>query len=131
MAEFKAGDPVIIFKHRTRYDTFPADGYEAAVIKVGRKYATAAYVRQRAAYPAGPVTETIEFDMETGRERGGTSNYGRYVRTPEQVELDRRLSAAMSVLTNLRIRLERKFTLEQIEALAQVARTFADPAQEG
>ena len=106
----------------------PDGGYRATVVKVGRKYATATYIRQRTAYPAGPVEETFEFDMTTGREKGSTSNYSSRAETPEQVELTARKSAAELVLRDRKIRLDfgHGLTLEQIEALAEIVKTFGD-----
>lgn len=130
MSDIKVGDEVRILKHSTRYSSFPEDGYTGTVTKVARKYATAAYVRQRTAYPAGPVEETVEFDMQTGRVRDNSANYGIYVQTAEQYEHDQRRSAAMAVLTAHHIELKlghaRSFTLEQIEALAEVVKTWED-----
>ena len=130
MTDIKVGDEVRILKHRTRYDSsFPEDGYTGTVTKVARKYAKATYVRQRTAYPPGPVEETIEFDMETGKVREGTdygSNYNLYVRTAEQHEREQRQSAASAVLFARKIRLDYShgLTLEQIEALAEVVKSW-------
>lgn len=130
MTEIKVGDEVRILKHRSRHDSFPEDGYTGIVTKVARKYATATYTRQRTAYPAGPVEDTVEFDMQTGkvRERGDyASNYSLYVRTAEQYEADQRHNAAFAALRERGVLLEtarHPFTLEQIEALAEVVKTW-------
>lgn len=126
MANIKVGDEVRVLKHRNRYDSFPEDGYTGTVTKVARVYATATYVRQRTAYPPGPVEETVEFDMQTGRLRGSSTSYGVYVKTAEQYEHDERCSVAESLLASRRIRLDFRhgLTLEQIEALAEVVKTW-------
>jgi hypothetical protein len=126
MADIKVGDEVRVLKHRNRYSSFPAEGYAGTVTKIARKYATATYTRQRTAYPAGPVEDTVEFDMQTGRVRDGSTNYDIYVQTAEQYERDQRLSAAIAALTARKIQLDfgHGLTLEQIEALAEVVKTF-------
>jgi hypothetical protein len=123
MTEIKTGDPVRILTHHRRYDSFPADGYEGTVTKVARKYATATYVRQSTAYPAGPVTETVEFDIKTGSVRPGTDhgiNYGLYVRTAERYEREQRQSASLALLkeAGFEVRLGRHPDGELIERLA-------------
>ena len=127
MDTIKVGDQVRIIGSNL-YRKSPEAGHRATVIKVGRKYATATYTRMRTAHPAGEVTETIEFDITTGREKGSTSNYGARVETPEQVELRARQSAAEDVLSTRKIRLDfgHGLTLEQIEALAEVVKTWED-----
>lgn len=131
MPDIKVGDEVRVLKRgRSRYEAFPEGGYTGTVTKVARKYATATYVRERTAYPPGPVEETVEFDMETGKLRSGTdysSNYGLYVRTPEQYEAEQRRSAAMTALGGHGVNLDAmryRFTLEQIEALAEVVKSW-------
>lgn len=128
MTYIQPGDEVRILKHRGRHDTFPEGGYTGTVTKVARKYATATYVRHRSAWPAGPVEEAVEFDMETGKPRDEGRHYGIYVRTAEQYERDQRHSAAVAAVRASGIQLDarRKFTLEQIEALAEVVKTWED-----
>ena len=129
MADINPGDEVRVLKHRNRYDQFPEDGYTGTVTKVARKYATATYVRQSTAYPPGPVEVAVEFDMQTGKVRDEDRHYGIYIRTAGQYEHDQRESEAIAVLREHNISLDftrRKFALEQIEALAEVVKTWED-----
>ena len=133
MADIKVGDEVrILNRARNSYGSFPKGGYTGTVTKVARRYATATYIRQRTARPAGPVEETVEFDMETGKLRDGTdysSNYGLYVRTAEQYEAEQRRNAAIAAIRERGVSLEftrHSFTTEQIEALAEVVKTWED-----
>ena len=128
MADIKPGDEVRVLNTR---GSFPKDGYAGIVTKVARKYATATYIRQRTAYPAGPVEETVEFDMQTGQARENyTTSYGIYVLTAEQRERDQRREAANTVLTARKIRLDfgHGLTLEQVESLAEVVKTWDQEA---
>jgi hypothetical protein len=130
----KPGDEVRVYE-RNIYRNGPEGGLAARVSKVGRKYATAAYEVVTTDWHGEPKRKerTIEFDMETGREKGSQSNYGAYIKTPEQADLDVRQQSAIATLLTRKIRLDsgHSLTLEQIEALAEVARTFsATPAEE-
>ena len=120
MTDIKVGDEVRILKHRNRHDQFPEDGYTGTVTNVARKYATATYTRQRTAWPAGPVEDTIEFDMQTGKVRDEGRHYGIYIRTAEQYERDQRHSAAIAVLreAGFEVRLGHRPDGELIEKLA-------------
>jgi hypothetical protein len=133
--KIKIGDEVRIANHgRTR--GIAAQRYDGIVVKVGRKYAIAEYEVIGKNMDGGErrTTRAVEFDMTTGIERGASSNYGYYVRTPEQADRDDRRSAALAVLAaggiEFRLGAERKFTLEQLEALAEVARTFESGADQ-
>ena len=129
MTDIKAGDEVRVFS-RNKYHPAPEGGQVATVTKVGRRYAAAAWEvteklwlgedRERRA------ERTIEFDMETGYEKGTNSSYGRYVKTPAQLEVDAREDAAISSLLDRKIRLDfgHGLTLEQIEALAEVVKSW-------
>jgi len=123
----KIGDEVLILC-RMRYPESPEENYRGAVTKVGRKYATVTYEKTRRDWRGNEVRDhcTIEFDMETGNERGSTSHYGSYVRTFEQFELDQRRKAAEKILFTAGVSIDysQRVTLEQIEALAEVASTF-------
>jgi hypothetical protein len=132
----KVGDEVRITPRRSsKYDTTPEGGYAGTVIKVARKYATAAFVL---AYESGGqqrrMDKTVEFDISTGIERGAFNQQGYLVRTPEQIERDNRESAAHAVLRDrgieFRLGRSRSFSLELLEALAEVVRTFESEADQ-
>jgi len=136
MADYKAGDEVRVF-HRDRYTPGPAAGYAGKVTKAARRYATAEYERTRKVVPwhdeTETVTDSVEFDMTTGIERGYQHN-GRLVKTPAQVAEDERrkeaIKEAIYVLSEagieFRLGRERSFTLEQIESLAEVVKGWED-----
>jgi len=136
MTDLKPGDEVRVFD-RSRYHPSPEGGYAGTVRKVGRKYATAAYEVTDTDWNGKPrtSTRTVEFDMSDGTERNGRSRWHLQVRTPAQAEQDKRREIALAVLKDQGIEFrtgrERRLTLEQIEALAEVARTFTDTSQEG
>ena len=123
MDDIKEGDEVRVFLwHRTD----PEGGHRATITKTGRKYATASWE-----VPHGigkTVPQSIEFDMETGAERNGRTrgSGGSYVRTLEQVALDERRRAAEKALftAGISINYPARFALEQVEALAEVAKTL-------
>jgi hypothetical protein len=133
MEHVKIGDEVRI-ANRRHIRGIAAQRYDGIVIKVGRKYAIAEYEVIGKNMDGGErrTTRAVEFDMTTGIERGASSNYGYYVRTPEQADRDDRRSAALAVLAaggiEFRLGAERKFTLEQIEALAELVETFGSEA---
>jgi hypothetical protein len=137
MTPIKAGDEVRVFMANPNWKNAPADGWQAEVTKAGRKYATASWVRQSTASIAslGEYTVSAEFDMETGYEKGkSAASHGRCrMRTYEQIALDEREASASAFLRSLGIELswQHRFTLEQIEALAEVAKTFTTPEAEG
>lgn len=81
MISLHVGDEVRVFS-RTRHNPSPEGGWAGNVIKVGRKYATAAYEWQ-SSFSDGTTRLTVEFDMETGIERGSNTIHTLYVRTPE------------------------------------------------
>ena len=127
MTDTKVGDKLRVID-RSPYRNQPDGGWPATVVKVGRKYATAIYETTHTDWRGQETRNerTVEFDMATGREKGSTTNYGLRVETPEQVEQVARKSAAESVLHARKIRLDfgHGLTLEQIEALAEVVKTF-------
>ena len=132
MVDIKVGDEVRVFPPRSRRGaSAPEGGHRGIVTKVARKYATATYeVTQTWLGREETRPVTVEFDMETGYERGSDSQYGYSVRTPGQVELDRRRSAALTALRDRGIEFkpgrEYRITLEQAEALAEVVKTWED-----
>jgi hypothetical protein len=131
MEPVKIGGEVRITPYRpSKYDKTPEGGYAGTVTKVGRKYATAEYEMAYSDYDGTErrLDKTVEFDMTTGIERRTTTTTGLYVRTPEQVERDNRYTAALAVLKDrgleFRLGRERSFSLELLEALAEVVKSF-------
>jgi hypothetical protein len=124
--DIKVSDEVRVFSYN-KYRPDPEGGYVATVTRVGRRYATAGWETTETTWNGEPrrYAHTIEFDMETGREKG-TSGSGRSVKTPEQAEQDARERAAIASLLARKIRLDygHGFTVEQIEALAALVATF-------
>jgi hypothetical protein len=134
MTPIKEGDEVRVFMANPNWKNAPPDGWRAEVTKAGRKYATATWMRQSTA-GVGPREYPVsaEFDMETGYEKGkSAASHGGYrMRTYGQIVLDERETSATAFLRSLGIELswQRQFTLEQIEALAEVAKTFGKDSQ--
>ena len=130
MSDYKVGDEVRVFADRRRPNV--EGGYPGKVTKVGRKYGTAEYEVATQDWRGLPRTDTrtIEFSLDDGSERGNTSNYAATVETPAQVLEDQRRRNAIAVLASagieFRIGRERWFTLEQIEALAEVVKGWED-----
>jgi hypothetical protein len=118
----KVGDEVRVFDVNGRRNGQPGSGWPGKVVKVGRKYFTVAY---------GSSGRTTNFLLETGRVNDA---YGhRSVKTLDQVAHDQRRAQAEADLTacGVELRFGHKLTLEQIEALAEVARTFTSQDEEG
>jgi hypothetical protein len=134
MTPIKAGDEVRVIVRNPHRKT-PEGGYRATVTKVARKYATAAYEVITQDWHGKDVTtpREIEFDIATGKERGSEGNYGTEVISVDEAARRIRSAAALTILRERKIRLEygHGFTLEQIEALAEVAKTFTTPEREG
>lgn len=125
--DIKTGDEVRVIPRSNRYRKHPAEGYAGKVTKVARKYATAEYEHKYKDSLGEHVrTDTIEFEIETGRERDSQTNYPAYVYTPEAIELKNRAEAAKATLkdSGLEFRLghQRDFSPECLEALAAVLR---------
>ncbi len=126
---YQVGGEVRVFDNRDSQGRHPEGGWRGSVTKVARRYATATY--RVPAATTGEYERTIEFDMETGRERGSTSSWSLIVKTPEGVERDLRHVRAMATLkqAGLEVRLSHRAPgLELAEALAAVVETFG---QEG
>jgi hypothetical protein len=126
MTGYEVGQEVRVFEHR-RGVRNPDDGYPGTVTKVGRKYGTAEYDITTTNWNGEPHVwhRSVVFCLDSGTERDGGS-YAVKVRTPAQVAEDQRRSAALSVIKSagieFRIGRERRFTLEQVEALAEVVK---------
>ena len=124
----KVGDKVRVIMSR-RYGHGKI--WAGRVTKVARKYATAEYEVETTYLNGKPKREkrTIEFDMATGIDRyahGGT--YGDRVRTPAQLEEADRRTGALAALRDHGIEFrpgrERTLTLKQVEALAEVVKSW-------
>jgi hypothetical protein len=116
------GDEVRVFGRPSRYSKSPPDGYKGTITKVGRKYATATYDLDGGLF-------TIEFDMRDGCERGSVGTHARRVRTPAQVEQDNRREVALTAIRDGGLEFRSgyppsRLTLEQLEALAEVVKTW-------
>ena len=126
MSKIQVGQEVRILPQR-RHSRVPDGGYVGTVTKIGRRYATAAYAVTTVEFGEERRYErTVEFDMDTGIERGGSRWDGDRVLTPEQIEAEARQKAAEAVLTAHRIDLRpgHGLTGEQVEALAELVKTF-------
>lgn len=113
MTTLQVGDEVRVFDVNGSRRGQPEGGYVGHIVKVGR---TLAHIEYKG------WTET--FRLDNGRRN---DNYGhQWFKTLEQAALDERRSVAEAVLRNVGVELShrRSFTLEQIEALAEVAKTF-------
>lgn len=127
MSAMRAGDEVRVFS-RSRHQPAPEGGWPGRVTRVGRKYATAEYETQDPDYAGGTRVSlrTVEFDIETGDERGDRTQTGKYARSPEQVERGKRRAYAVAALSTcgIELRSSHRLTTEQIEQLAAVVKTW-------
>lgn len=116
MTPIQVGDEVRVYFNARR----GSGGERGEVVKVGRKLAM---IR------AGGRDH--EFRLDTQRSNGPQYGHGTSFRTMEQVALSERRSGAEGILRDAGVELSHRkdFTLEQIEALAEVARTFGKDAQ--
>ena len=126
MADIKAGDEVRVLRTRRGYGlTPPEGGYRATVTRTGRRYATAVFDEALAA-GQGTREWEISFDMETGIVRADTDGW--YVRTPDELDREERRKMAMFLLGERGIEVKlgyaNSLTLDQIEALAEVVKTW-------
>jgi hypothetical protein len=117
MTPIKAGDTVSIHTGRR------GGAVTGEVVKIGR---TLAHIRYHGR------TETFRLDTQimTGPQIG----YATYYETAEDAILRERREAALATLKEhdieIRMGRERNFALEQIEALAEVARTFTETTED-
>ena len=127
MADIKPGDEVRVIEGR-RYGSNRI--WTGRIAKVARKYATAEYETTRTDWNGKPKAEkrTVEFDMATGWERGTYGTYGIQVRTPAQIDEQERRAGALAEIkahgVEFKAGRERALTLEQVEALAEVVKTW-------
>lgn len=111
--ELRAGDEVRVFDQNDGRMGQPEGGWPGVVTNIGRKLIRIEY-----------RNKVDAFRLDTGRIN---DNYGhRWFKTMEQVAESKRRSSAMAVLNAHKISLDfgHRLTLEQIEALAELARTF-------
>lgn len=121
MLNVKIGDEVIV--HETGRG---GRSWSATVTEVRRKLFT---IKCDASWLNG------DYRLDTGKLNGGsTVGYGpTYVLTVEEEDRRQRQVDALAMLSKHRINLDygHKLTLEQVEALAEVARSFASQDEEG
>lgn len=112
MTGVKVDDELFVYDVNGSRVGQPPGGWPGTVAKVGRKYFIVKYNGHRA----------TQFLLENGRDSDGL----RYVETPEQAALGRRRQLAVEVLRarGISIGEARGLTLEQIEQLAALVRTF-------
>lgn len=114
--DLKVGDDVRVFDQNGSRMGQPPGGWLGKVVKIGRKYATVEY---------GQRSEM--FELATGRR--ANDGYGhRRIRTLEQVALEERRRSAVDKLHShgVELRTGHRLSIEQIEALAEVAATFTE-----
>jgi hypothetical protein len=115
MTPVKAGDEVRVFDVNGKRVGQPESGWPGTVVKVGRTLAHVAY---------GARTET--FRISDGTRNDAYEH--RYFLTMADARRETRRAAADAVLRERKIQLDygNLLTIEQIEALAEVARNFTD-----
>jgi len=120
MTPIKAGDEVRVFDVNGKRRNMPLGGWPAEVVKVGR-----ALVTIRCAGNHGE--QVFRLDSQQAND-----NYGhQWFRMLDEVALMQRRSAAIGALRAIGLSFtssgyQDRLTLDQIEALAEVARTFTD-----
>jgi hypothetical protein len=117
MTDIKVGDEVLVFDGwHARHDRRSVPG---EVVKVGRALVSIKF---------GGRTEVFRIDTGLINLANGGSEF----MTLEHAERDMRRTAAIAVLTSHHIEFktgrERSFTLEQLEALAELVKTFDSEA---
>ena len=118
MGGIQAGDEVRVYDVNGKRVGQPEGGWRGKVVKVGR---TLAHIH----YGDPHWTRTETFTLEDGQRN---DRYGRqWFLTMDEAARRERLYVALSVLGGHGITLDHgnSLTLEQIEALAEVARTFS------
>lgn len=122
------GQEVRVFTGRRRDE----DGQPGVIARVGRKWGVATYEARLHDWRGNTSVgqREIEFDLETGFERGDQFGNGYQVRTPERAEMERREHEAVMFLreNGIDILQRARLTLEQLEAIAAL---LSDPKPEG
>jgi hypothetical protein len=113
MSDYKVGDPVTVYAS-VRGDS---GGQPGEIVKVGRTLVRIRYGRQEQA-----------FRMDTQQSNDKQYGYGTYFRTEEQAHEADRESEATTLLREhgIELTLGSRLTLEQVEALAEVVRSWED-----
>lgn len=111
--QVKQGDEVRIFDQNGARIGQPEGGWPGTVVKIGRSLVTIEYRGKQ---------DPFRLDTRVINDRYGH----RWFKTLEQAAEDERLRVALATLKAHSIRLDsgHGLTVEQIEALAEVARTF-------
>lgn len=109
--KLKVGDEVLVFTNPRR------PGTPAEVVKIGR---TLVHIKQY-----GQITT---YRMDTQHFNGNEVGYGRWFRTHEQHAEDLRDEAARAGLRDAGLSIERgrTFTTDQLEAIADLVRSFTE-----
>jgi len=110
-AKFEPGQPVVVSEHGRSYD--------GEIVSVGRSLLEITY---------GGRSRIVKFRQDTQRATDPQIGSGTYFQTLEEVAARDREIAARIILSDCGIELSprRKFTVEQMEALARVAQTFTE-----
>ena len=118
MEKIKVGDKVRVFDVNGRRMGQPDGGWEGEVVRVGSKLAGITY--------GGYAPKMFRLDTGSANDSYGHQSF----LTIEQAEGKARKDAAVQILWEHKVILDfgHKLTTEQIEALAEVARTFTDDA---
>lgn len=113
MGDIKLGDEVRVFDVNGSRMGQPEDGWPGKVVRVGRKLVDITY---------GGRVQTF-----TIADRLSSDRYNhQYFQTPEEAALDARRDEALKTLRDRRVSLGhgKTFTVEQIEQLAALVRSF-------
>jgi hypothetical protein len=113
VSDYKVGDPVVVYANSRR----DGSGLPGEIVKVGRTLLRIRY---------GGFEQA--FRMDTKHSNEVQCGYGTYFRTPEEDVLVKRRADAENFLRERGVELSnrRSFSLEQIEALAEVVRNWED-----
>lgn len=113
MPDLKVGDKVRVFDVNGRRQGQPEGAWVGEVVKAGRKLVTIKY---------GWRVQVFRIEGQRANDSYGHQHF----KSPEQAERDLRASKARGVLRERRIKLDwdAKFTVEQLEALAELVKSF-------
>jgi hypothetical protein len=117
MGDIKLGDEVRVFDVNGRRMGQPEGGWPGTVVRVGRKLADIKY---------GGRVDTFRIDDRQANDKYGHQSF----QTLKEAALDARRDAALKTLRDRRVSLGHgnTFTVEQIEKLADLVRTFEKEA---